>query len=286
MDASDDDIETFQSKYYKTEDIKALSYNPKEKLSILHQNISSLPLHVNELESLLSKFNQRFDCLGITESRIRKNKLPINNIELKGYNIEQTETESKCGGTLLYIKEGINYQIRPDLQIYKSKELESVFIEILNENSKNIIIGCIYKHPNMEVSDFNEFHLEKILKITSKENKKVVLMGDFNIDILKYDIDTNASNFLDIMYSNSLLPYITGPSRNKPASSSLIDNIFYNGIDEDIMAGNILTSISDHLSQFILIPNNSKIPKPAQSKIYRRDFKNMNKEAFLVELKR
>ena len=209
MDISGDDIETFQSKYYNTEDIKSLSYNSNEKLSIFYQNISSLSLHINELESLLSKFNQSFDCLGITESRIRKNRMPINNIELKGYNIEQTETESKCGGTLLYIKKGINYQLRPDLQIYKSKELESVFIEILNENSQNIIIGCIYKHPNMEVSDFNEFYLEKILKIITKENKKVVLMGDFNINILKYDIDPNASNFLEIMYSNSVLPYIT-----------------------------------------------------------------------------
>ena len=39
-----------------------------------------------------------------------------------GHNIEHAPTESSNGGTLLYIKQGINYKLRKDLQIYKSKE--------------------------------------------------------------------------------------------------------------------------------------------------------------------
>ena len=196
-----------------------------------------------------------------------------------------TKTESKCGGTLLYIKKGINYKLRTDLKIYKSKELESIFIEILNKNSKNTIIGCIYKHPNMEASEFNEYFLEKTLQKITKENKKVILMGDFNINILKYDTDTTVSDFMDIMYSNTLLPYITGPTRITPTSSTLIDNIFYNGIDENITSGNMVTSLSDHLGQFLIIPNNEILVKKKKI-IYGRDYKNMNNDALLLDLNR
>ena len=40
--------------------------------------------------------------------------------------------------------------------MYKSKELESVFIEIMNKGKEeNIIIGCIYKHPKLEIEEFH-----------------------------------------------------------------------------------------------------------------------------------
>ena len=64
---------------------------------------------------------------------------------MPGYNIEHTATESSNYGTLLYIKQGINYKLRKDLQVYKSKELESTFVEVLETgmSKNNMIIGCI-----------------------------------------------------------------------------------------------------------------------------------------------
>ena len=50
---------------------------------------------------------------------------------MSDYNIEHTPIESSNGGTLLYIKQGINYKKQKNLQIYKSKELESMFVEEL-----------------------------------------------------------------------------------------------------------------------------------------------------------
>ena len=56
-----------------------------------------------------------------------------------------------------YIKQGVNYKLRKDLQIYKPKELESTFVEVLEPgmSKNNMIIGCIYHHPSMELSEFN-----------------------------------------------------------------------------------------------------------------------------------
>ena len=45
-------------------------------------------------------------------------------------------TKSANGGALLYIKDTINYKLRPDLNVEKEKELESIFIEIFQKNPK------------------------------------------------------------------------------------------------------------------------------------------------------
>ena len=38
-------------------------------------------------------------------------------------------------------------------------------------------------------------------------------MGDFNIDLLKYDTEKDSADFLDSMYASFLLPYIGTPSQ-------------------------------------------------------------------------
>ena len=45
-----------------------------------------------------------------------------------------------------------------------------------------------------------------ILTKLSKEKKDIIIMGDFNIDIIEYDENKDSSEFLDLMYTNFLLP--------------------------------------------------------------------------------
>ena len=63
--------------------------------------------------------------------------------------------------------------------MYKSCELESTFIEIINPKKKNIIIGCIYKHQSMDQNEFDSICLRKLVDIMSIENKTVFLFGHF-----------------------------------------------------------------------------------------------------------
>ena len=43
------------------------------------------------------------------------------------------------------------------------------FIEIINKNESNIIVGVIYRHPSMDMDDFNEVKLELLYR---EKNKK------------------------------------------------------------------------------------------------------------------
>ena len=53
-------------------------------------------------------------------------------------------------------------------------------------------------------------------------------MGDFNVDLLKYEDDANTADFLDKIYSTSLIPQVISPTRVTPRLKTLIDNIFFN----------------------------------------------------------
>ena len=160
--------------------------NTNKHFSFFHLNVSSLPFHFEELSTLISERNLNFDFLGISESRLKLNQNPLTSVQLAGYSIEYTPTEYNNGGTLRYVKKGINYKLRKDLQIYKPRQLESTFIEVV-QNKERIIIGCLYRHPSMELSEFNNHYLSNLLDNLSEENKTVVLLGDFNADLLKYD---------------------------------------------------------------------------------------------------
>ena len=59
-----------------------------------------------------------------------------------------------------------------------------------------------------------------------------MLPGDFNIDLLKHDHNIESASFLDSLYTNFLLPYISTPSRVKKHSRTLTDNIFSDNIGD------------------------------------------------------
>ena len=56
--------------------------------------------------------------------------------------------------------------------IYKKVELESVFIEIIQKNSKNMVVGCIYRHPCMQYSELNYEYLKPVSESLISENRK------------------------------------------------------------------------------------------------------------------
>ena len=72
-----------------------------------------------------------------------------------------------------------------------------------------MIVGCIYKHPTFPIDDFtNEFVSPLLLKLQKESSKIIFLLGDFNIDLLKYEISDSKNDFTDTLVSNFFLPLI------------------------------------------------------------------------------
>ena len=119
----------------------------------------------------------------------------------------------------------------------------------------------------MDLKEFNEDFLNPLLSRLVKENKKKYFLGDFNVDLLKMDDDINSSNFFDELTSHLFVPHIIHPTRITPTSKTLIDNIFSNSTNyQDGISGNFTFKLSDHLAQFLIIPDechhNAKLKQP------------------------
>ena len=135
----------------------------------------------------------------------------------------------------------------------------------------------------MDLSDFNCNYLNKLLENISKEQKSVFLLGDFNVNLLNYNEHNQTNEFLDSLASNSFIPLILQPTRITSHSNALVDNIFSNAIDPEIISGNLTAIISDHLPQFSIIPNMFRNISGNTSNIYERDWSKFDQENFILD---
>ena len=85
-------------------------------------------------------------------------------------------------------------------------------------------------------------------------------MGDFNLDLLRYEEHAVTQEFIDsLMFSYMFIPIITRPTRlTARHTATLIDNIFTNCLTQNITNGIIINDISDHLPIFASF-NNEKL---------------------------
>ena len=286
LDNSSDENENLvstlvNSKYYDIKKFNKVRYDKKSKFSLMHVNIASLNAHFDDLRTVLCRLNLDFDVIGISEHKIKRDTIPSNNIKLSGYEefiFEPTGTTH--GGTGFYIKTGQEHIQRDELNLNSPGQFEAMFVEIILKDRKNLVVGCIYRHPSSDISisDFTEKYLEPIIYKINKEKKECVLMGDFNIDLLKTGGDNAASKFYNTMTSYFYTPYILQPTRLR--SKTLIDHIFFNSLEYHSYSGNLLYELSDHLSQFLILEGFVSELQLPETSMFKKDFDQFNIREF------
>ena len=128
----------------------------------------------------------------------------------------------------------------------------------------------------MKLGEFNSDHLPNLLEKLSLENKALALLGDFNANLLKYDTDTDISNFLDLMYS-SFFPHIASPTRTTATFATLVDNIFTNNCNSYYTSGNCVIIFSDHHAQFVIMENQPNFSESKKEDEPSREFQGIKK---------
>jgi hypothetical protein len=137
------------SNYYNINKFNKIKYDKESSFSMLHVNIASLNAHVDDLKTVISRLKPEIDIIGISEHKIKKDLTPSNNIDICGYDEFIFEpTGSTHGGAGFYIKNGYDYIVRKDLNLNTSTHFEAMFVEIILKDRKNLVIGCIYRHPS------------------------------------------------------------------------------------------------------------------------------------------
>ena len=115
--------------------------------------------------------------------------------------------------------------IHEDISVFFSNIFESVFIEIVNQSERNVIIGVIYR-PNTEPQaniDILSSNIEDTMVTVQTEiNKQGMIMGDYNVDLLHFESHAQINDFLEEIISHGVINVISKPNRITTPSATFL----------------------------------------------------------------
>ena len=252
---------TKASKYYTVDELNKNT----NIFKILSCNVRSLQSHFTEIKDLILESNCSVFCM--QEIWAVPNVMLF---EIPGYDlIINPRVKAPGGGTGFYIKHGIDYNI--NINIMAEKILEATSITLTTPFKKPLTINNIYLgHKNKRTSLIK---LNKLLNDTKNKKHDTLLVGDFNIDLIKTTAIT--TEFQNILIDHELLANIKMPTRierrNNCINFSLIDNIF-SPLNFKGYYYTVVSQIADHLTVGVDLNINTKITKPAKEKITYRKY--------------
>ena len=252
--------------------------------SITHINARSLITNIDLLCSNLKLLKHKYSCICVSETWTSTSTEQYVNVP--SYEcICKSRSSRRGGGLAVYVDSDINVTVknRPDLDSVDSSVCESLIVQLSQPSvsAKDIIIGVVYKPPNTNVETFLT-NFSAVLEKLSKENRPTYLLGDKNIDLLKYN--HHSESFLNQILCYGFFPKIDRSTRVTNTSATLIDNILTNVHDKNLFSGIWTATVSDHLPVFITLPH--QLSKRGASNRFekKRVYSPQNFEVFQKEL--
>ena len=249
---------------------------PKFKgFKIRHLNITSLSKHKDELAIFISE--QPFDIICLNETRL---DCSIDNSEvgIPGYDLARKDRNRNGGGVAIYLRDTISYIDSTDLI---PDVAEAICLEIKKQKMKTLLISTWYRPPSSKMQFFDEF--ETFLNNAEKENKELVITGDFNCDLFKSEANSNIRQLRDLIDLYQLHQHIDQPTRITDLTQTLLD-IIITKIDDPktIESGVIELGISDH--SLVYICRKIGIPNNTFKVLETRHYDNFNPREFQFDL--
>ena len=232
-----------------------------EDLVIYHNNIRSLKKNFAKVQDeIFNNCTMLPNIMAFTETKINDSScIPT----LNGYNFEHIDSKTSCGGVGIYLSNDIKYSLNNQLNL-GLPGCDDVWVEIeikstcnkRNKKSKKetLIIGCVYRHPGRKYENFCEKFCNQLLFLDEKKCKYLVV-GDFNIDLNKYNTASNVTSYLNAISSSGCNVFIDKPTRVTAHGGSCIDHVYSNFLPQQLDNYIIKGDISDHFGTLTKIEN-------------------------------
>lgn len=183
------------------------------KLFFIHQNIRSLRENFASLVSHLESFVCIPDFIFISEIWIYD--FELSDYSLPGFNFFAKTNENYASG-------GVGCFVKQDYDCFISN-LHFLSADILKFsfkiNNDVYVILCVYRFHRYNVSVFME-EFSNLLE--SEKSKNLIILGDFNINIL--ELSDTVTNYLALLASHGLISLIDESTRFR--SGKCLDHIY------------------------------------------------------------
>ena len=253
------------------------SLHKKHKLRVGYLNIYHLANKVPDLCVYLNK-PEPFHLFGVSETRLGSHIID-EAVSVANYSVFRRDPSVPGQtGIAAYVHTSICPLIRRRADL-ETQEVECLWLEYSRGcNSRPLYIGFVYRNPAAAFDWYDDF-LHNIDSVGLPRND-VLLLGDFNIDLLKphraWECTTNLVGLKQL---------VTSPTRVTSSTTTLIDHIYTNRKNNVTDVAVTDFSVSDHFpvvcSWLLKLPPKTK---KGHTTILYRSFKHFDKDAFLYDL--
>ena len=246
----------------------------KKGLVFIHVNVRSLVSKVAEIRRLL--YETKAAVLAVSESWL-DDTIGDNEIGVDGYSVLRRDRNRHGGGVLVYVKDGLAFNRRPDLEV---EGCETLWVELFLPKTKGILVNCCYRPPDDQMF-LTKF--EATLKLVEPLGNECYILGDLNINV-KDERSKFCKDYTNLLNLFNFKQMITEATRVTANTGTILDHIVSNSKDKIVDSGVLDSSFSDHLPVYCT----RKIGKHETfSSVIKhvRCFKNYSKEVYLRELR-
>ena len=233
------------------------------ELNVLSLNIRSLHRNLAVIADNIKDY-QKYDVVCFNETNCNFDNLAngIDDLEIEGFHppIFQAPARSTCrgGGLATYINKRLCTV--DDIELLcnipePSPDGEFLFLKIkqCKNVNKTVIIGNVYRSPSRKPNKFNELFGSVLQKLGRHNKKHIIIVGDFNVDLIKYEHDINAQDLIELATNHGYTQVISRPTRVTDHSATLIDHIYTNKINNMVNSSVVTVDLSDHLATLVTI---------------------------------
>ena len=185
-----------------------------KSLTIAHINICSLRNKTHEIHCIMYKY--RIDVLAISETCLDSTVMNCD-LAIPAYTLYRRDRADrrKGGGVAMYVQEQLKSR-----QLQVNDRLETIFVGLHTHSRTNpfLSIGCVYRAPDSHV-DFWE-QLDNSVQMASATCPDILLLGDYNVNMLSVPPHPNARYVQGLCADHSLQNVILQPTR-VPSQSCL-----------------------------------------------------------------
>ena len=237
------------------------NYSDTDTLLDISENLSTF--YFNNIDGFKTNFNEALvninsmktkpSLIAFCETNFKQDD--IDDYEIKNYNCEHLYAKynkKKGSGITIYYKKSHLFQRIASLDV-RNNHFECISGRFKTNDSQFYIIVVYRFHNNIKT------FLESFMNtISSYKDKPLLIIGDFNLDLLQFDTDPLVDEFVNNMISSSLFPLINKPTNFFRNSSTLIDHAWCNILHDDIKSYIINSSVSSHKPILTIIPTSIK----------------------------
>ena len=293
-------IDSFE--YYSVERLNLKINIDNCDLSILSVNVRGIATNFDNLITWLNTLNITFDAIILTECHIQETILGKKAFDkmypMNGYKKYFTLSSIKYGGVVIYIKSNFEVTEVP-ICSQSNDNSDSLFLKINKTgnstgNGKPLVLAGIYRHCKKKSLDTMIFinHFDELLSKIRTDKNKIIVGGDFNIDLIKATSNNDCLCFLNTILMNELENHIFKPTRIQyyknslqVRSATLIDIIASNLHENECQSGNLEYPDSDHFATFTvfkkLFISSNELPEKVD--VYKRKIDTVDSNSLIQD---